>query len=181
MLLKNEWNADLAIRRFAEDYDYVSKTFGFEIGAIEVPKDPSVEICCPVCFCDYPLAEFVHMKDCGHGLCAYCYSGYLTSKVTDGVESVLTTCPERGCNMIVPERLFREHLGPGLLDRYLGFLTKSFVDLSQQSKWCPGRDCTLAVENKSGLPVDVKCTQCEKAFCFACTKDAHMPIDCEIL
>ena len=94
LLLKNEWNTGLAIKRFAEDYDYVSRTFGFEIGATQVPKDASTEFCCLVCYCEYPLSEFVHMPDCGHGLCEECYAEYLTSKVTDGNESVLTTCPE---------------------------------------------------------------------------------------
>ncbi len=132
---------------FAEDYDYVSKTFGFEIGANELPKgNENGEVLCPVCFCDYPLSEFVHMPDCAHGLCEYCYAGYLQSKVTDGVESVMATCPERGCNMIVPERLFRQLLEPEEVNRYMGFLIKSFVDLSKQAKWCPGRDCDMAVE-----------------------------------
>ena len=33
LLLKNEWNSDLAIKKFVEDYNYISKTFNFEIGA----------------------------------------------------------------------------------------------------------------------------------------------------
>ena len=103
-LLKNGWNADLAIKSFTSEFDYIETTFGFEIGANEVPT--SGDIFCPVCFCDYPANEFVHLPDCGHGLCSYCYTGYLTSKVGDGVECALTTCPERGCGMIVPERLF---------------------------------------------------------------------------
>ena len=37
LLLKNEWSANLAIRKFAEDPDYIQKTFGFEIGANTVP------------------------------------------------------------------------------------------------------------------------------------------------
>ena len=148
LLLKNQWNSNLAIKSFTEDYDYVSKTFGFEIGAKEIPTGPG-DICCPVCFCDYPLAEFVHMPDCAHGLCMYCYTGYLTSKVGDGVECALTVCPERGCNMIVPERLFQELLEPALFKRYQNFLMKSFVDLSKSAKWCPGRDCTQAVEYRA--------------------------------
>jgi len=37
----------------------------------------------------------------------------------------------------------------------------------------------MAVESFTGESVDVKCSLCAKAFCFGCTKDAHMPIDCE--
>lgn len=52
LLLKNEWNADLAIKAFSEDVDYISKTFGFEIGQNGEPAGD--EITCTVCFCDYP-------------------------------------------------------------------------------------------------------------------------------
>lgn len=178
LLLKNEWNSDLAIRKFSEDYDYISKTFGFEIGANPVPEGTD-DILCPVCFCDYPPNEFIFMPDCGHGLCNYCFPGYLQSKVGDGVESVLSVCPDAKCNMIVPERLFQQLCEPASYNRYKEFLSKSFVDLSKQAKWCPGRDCSMAVEYKAALTVDVTCSSCSKAFCFSCTKDAHMPMSCD--
>lgn len=146
---------------------------------MEVPADEGQEILCPVCFCEYPIAEFVHLPDCGHGLCTYCYTGYLQSKVGDGVECALSVCPERGCNMIVPERLFQQLLEPQTYARYRQFLIKSFVDLSKTAKWCPGRDCTMAVEYRAAQQVDVQCDSCQKSFCFACTRDAHMPIDCD--
>ena len=181
LLLKNEWNVELAIKQFTEDYDYISKTFGFEIGQNEPPTDTTVDVLCPVCFCEYPLEEHTFLPDCGHGLCTYCFGGYLTSKVGDGVESVLTVCPQQKCNMIVPERLFKELCEPQVYERYMNFLHKSFVDLSKQAKWCPGRDCTMAVEYKAAEPIDVQCISCDKAFCFGCTKSAHLPIDCDTL
>ena len=144
LLLKNEQRADLAIKAFTRDLDYVEKTFGFEIGANEVPT--TGDVLCPVCFCEYPVDEFVHLPDCGHGLCTYCYTGYLTSKVGDGTECVVTTCPDSACKMIVPERLFKQLLDQTLYARYHDFLEQSFVDLSNSMKWCPGTDCSSAVE-----------------------------------
>ena len=178
LLLKNEWNHEIALKNFTEDFDYILNTFGFEIGANPVPSGDD-EVLCPVCFCDYPPSEFIFLEDCGHGLCETCYTGYLTSKAGDGVESVLTVCPEQKCNMIVPERLFAQLLEPQLYQRYKDFLLKSFVDLSKQAKWCPGRDCGQCVEYKGGNPIDVQCDKCFKTFCFACAKDAHMPMDCD--
>ena len=32
MLLKNEWNHDLAIKNFCENPNYIKETFGFELG-----------------------------------------------------------------------------------------------------------------------------------------------------
>jgi len=108
LLLKNEWNSDLAIKKFVEDYNYISKTFNFEIGAGQIPDND--EITCDVCFCDYSREDFVTMPDCMHGLCTFCFTAYLESKVNDGVESVLSVCPEKACKMIVPGRLFEKLL-----------------------------------------------------------------------
>ena len=105
LLIKNEWNPELAIGNFSKDPDYIQKTFGFEIGVNQVPTGDA-EILCPVCFCEYGPEEFIHLQDCGHGLCQYCYTGYLDSKVGDGKGVEQTVCPEQKCNMIVPERLF---------------------------------------------------------------------------
>ena len=142
------------------------------------------ELLCPVCYVEYDLAEFVHLPDCGHGLCKNCYTCYLTSKVTDaGVDSVMTTCPSgEGCGMIVPQRLFKQLLSVKLYERYRSFLTRSFVDLSKWFKWCPGRDCSRAVQSFNMLKrVDVQCDSCQTAFCNSCLREAHMPIDCESL
>ncbi len=119
------------------------------------------------------------MPDCMHGLCTYCFTGYAESKVTDGVEAVLSVCPEEKCLMIVPERIFHQLLDAEKFARYKDFLAKSFVDLSKSAKWCPGRDCSMACEYRPAEPIDVECSGCQKAFCFGCTKDAHMPIDCD--
>ena len=58
---------------------------------------------------------------------------------------------------------------------------KSLIELCSKAKWCPGRDCTQGIESKTGDAVDVQCDKCNTAFCFGCTKAAHMPIDCETL
>ena len=76
------------------------------------------DILCEVCFCEYPESDFISLPDCGHGLCRYCYEGYLTSKVGDGKGAEQTICPNQNCRMIVPERIFIELLLPALVERY---------------------------------------------------------------
>ena len=83
--------------------------------------------------------------------------------------------------MIVPERLFLQLCNPQKAQRYQEFFLKSFIELCSKAKWCPGRDCTQGIESKTGDAVDVQCDKCNTAFCFGCTKAAHMPIDCETL
>lgn len=106
LLIRNGWSPSIALRNFSEDESYIFKTFGFNIGTNELPRGDE-DILCEVCYCEYPLGEFVYLEDCGHGLCSICYSGYLTSKVGDGKGCEQSVCPEQKCNMIVPERLFQ--------------------------------------------------------------------------
>ena len=58
---------------------------------------------------------------------------------------------------------------------------RSFVDLSQTCKWCPGTDCGKIVENSYADAVEVHCNACSKQFCFKCSDEPHMPIECEML
>jgi len=76
VLLKCEWSPHLAYRNFSDDTNFITRTFGFELGQNELPSSSS-EILCPVCFCEYPFDEFTFLSDCHHGLCTYCFTGYL--------------------------------------------------------------------------------------------------------
>jgi ariadne-1 len=82
--------------------------------------------------------------------------------------------------MIVPPRLFKKLLSDEQYTKYKMHLVNSFVDISKQAKFCPGRDCNKIVEQKTGEAIDIHCS-CGHSFCFGCLKDAHMPIDCELL
>ena len=39
----------------------------------------------------------------------------------------------------------------------------------------------MACESKYGDAIDINCTTCGLNFCFACTKSAHKPMDCDLL
>lgn len=54
------------------------------------------------------------------------------------------------------------------------------MNLSKQSKWCPGKQCDRVIETKYGRAIDCFC-DCGENFCFSCLKKAHTPIDCELL
>ena len=140
LLMKNKWSADKAIQAILNDPDYIEKTFKFSMND-EEEECKSADKTCGVCFCEYGSDEWVEIDTCGHGLCMYCYTGYLESKLRDGKESIFTYCPDEKCNMLVPERIFKELLPANEYERYQKFYGESFVDMQDNIVWCPGADC----------------------------------------
>lgn len=71
---------------------------------------------CPCCYCESD--SWVSISSCGHFLCQDCYTGYLISKVNDGQECVFAICPDQKCNMIVPDKLFRQLIDSIIYKKY---------------------------------------------------------------
>ena len=82
--------------------------------------------------------------------------------------------------MIVPARIFEQCLQKEQYEKYIRFLCKSFVDLSYNAKWCPGKGCAMICANKLGEPVEVECS-CGTRFCYGCLEAPHPPINCDLL
>ena len=112
VLMKNKWSVDRSVEAFGKDPDYIKNTFKFDMDESEknMEMDSNGEKTCGVCFCEYGADEWVSIRECGHGLCKYCFTGYLESKIGDGKEAIFTYCPEAGCNNLCPESHFRELL-----------------------------------------------------------------------
>ena len=51
--------------------------------------------------------------------------------------------------------------------------------MNKKYKFCPGKSCTAVAYSKFEL-VDIHC-DCGHSWCFQCSQDAHLPIDCELL
>ena len=47
---------------------------------------------------------------CGHHLCKYCWEDYLKLKTEDFLVTLSTTCPQKKCPLVVPERIFFKYL-----------------------------------------------------------------------
>ena len=183
VLMKNKWSVDKSVEAFAKDPDYIENTFKFKMEESEqnMKADCNGEHTCGVCFCEYGEDEWVTIKECGHGLCKYCFTGYLESKIGDGKESIFTYCPEAGCNNLCPESHFRELLSEEQFARYSKFLNDSFVDLQDDIIWCPGVNCNKVFKVKPNATCEqsITCEDCGEVFCPKCSKKAHYPLDCE--
>ena len=128
ILMKNKWNVGKAVTAFAKDPDYIENNFKCELAPEDSTGFPGYKLC-GVCFCEYGSDEWITIKECGHGLCQYCFTGYLESKIGDGRESIFTFCPEAGCNMTVPDYLFKALLSEKQYTRYQKFSSDAFVDM----------------------------------------------------
>ena len=182
ILINNGWHVQSSINALLDDGDYIEKTFKFtlEEGQKRHEENKRGVFTCTCCYCDCEPHEVIEMTDCAHRLCTDCFEGYCKSKVASGPDAIFATCPDQECKMILPAWVYKKCLDTTGYERYNFFLQKSFVEISKNAKWCPGRNCNMVCETKFDHPIDVTC-KCGESFCFGCNKEAHKPIDCDTL
>lgn len=139
----------------------------------------SGEIECLACADDVDASECTALQ-CEHAFCNTCWADYLSMKITEGAVEKLT-CPGMNCKSIVPGQLVGALVTPPIFEKYLRFMTKSFVESNAKCTWCPAPNCGNAitaemVRNQEGNTV--KCS-CGYSFCFSCHNEAHSPATCE--
>lgn len=91
LLLKFLWNKEQLIHSYMENENLVRQVLNVDLYGMKVDQDNSnKEIYCPVC---YNETEQTLGMECGHKLCFDCYKDYLTSQISLGPDSVMTSCP----------------------------------------------------------------------------------------
>jgi len=142
---------------------------------------------CLICADDLDASECTALT-CEHAFCNSCWSDYLTLKITEGSVEKLT-CPATGCKLIVPDSVVSLLVPESTFDKYVRFITKSFVESNAKCTWCPAPNCGNAITaemisspGSSGSNAvggnTVTCT-CGYSFCFTCHNEAHAPATCE--
>ena len=99
-------------------------------------------------------------------LCTDCFPMYAEEKVI-GADGVYATCPDSKCGLMIPPQTWKKLLSQELFEKYESFILKTFVELSYNAKYCPGKGCQYIVTNKTNKDVDVDCL-CGTQFCFGC-------------
>ena len=126
------------------------------------------------------------IADCGHAICTECFKNYLDEQVKAGPVCIEATCPTYGCGLIISDELYRKYISPQQFNKYKAYMLDSICTKNKSIKFCPGVNCSKIVElkgmqNSDDLTIDVQCGNCDKAFCFACLKGAHYPMECQLL
>lgn len=81
---------------------------------------------------------------CRHFYCRDCYGNYLALKVNEGASDDIT-CPAYKCKYIIDPVLLASLAPAPLYNKYVRFVTKSFVERNPHIKWCPAAGCNFAV------------------------------------
>lgn len=140
---------------------------------------------CLICADDLDASECTALT-CEHAFCNSCWNDYLTLKITEGSVEKLT-CPATGCKLIVPDQVVSMLVPESTFDKYLRFITKSFVESNAKCTWCPAPNCGNAItaemiSSSSGSNAvggnTVTCS-CGFSFCFTCHNEAHVPATCD--
>lgn len=140
-------------------------------------EDEPEEYECPVCYME--SNEWTKSPHCGHKFCDGCWQYNLEMQINEG-HTLDIHCMHNGCNTLISDDIIKKIVDKHVYEKYVKFLSQSFVDTNKGLKWCPARNCGKVVIEKiyeGGHPVG-KCS-CGKIFCFQCMEDAHTPLSCD--
>ena len=143
----------------------------------------SDEMTCAICF-DSFTSESSASLDCGHSFCKSCWVLYLTEKILDQGEAHYISCPDPDCHVYVDDRKVLSLIeDKRTRSKYIKLIINQFVIKNKRLRWCPTVDCASAIELAEIAPsssscLTVKCSNCNREFCFCCLEDPHEPVTC---
>jgi len=172
------WKPEKLLTKYFENPDAVIEELGILVDTydgeletkITVPKE------CLVCMDVFPPDGLLSLV-CGHSICKSCWNSYLTLKITEG-EVYKLSCLSSGCRRAIPVEIVKKLVETSVYEKYLRFVTKSFVEDNSLITWCPFPRCTNAITTDMVRGQVVQCS-CGFRFCFSCHHEAHSPASCE--
>jgi ariadne-1 len=139
---------------------------------------------CAICFDDELQSHEMLIMPCGHEFCIECWKCQIKTKLEDGPSCILATCPQAKCNELVTEEEVASAT-PDLLEKYLSYQVRNFVEMNGKSRWCPGPGCDriAAITSINGSLCDADsiiatCDKCTTCFCIKCGNEPHAPLLC---
>lgn len=89
-------------------------------------------------------------------------------------------CPGYKCNVLLDDQVIISVLDESWVSKYKQVITNGYVLSKRMICWCPGKDCSNAIEMKdlTNQPA-VRCS-CGMLFCFKCSNDIHNLIPCKM-
>jgi len=133
---------------------------------------------CLVCYT--PKDNTFESLKCRHFFCSDCWQEFLAVKTEDILVCLSSTCPQKGCSLVIPESFFLKYLvQKDLKDKFNKAILKNFTGYNPGIKFCPGLSCNICIKCESNIPKDITCI-CSTVFCFKCGKESHRPCTCEI-
>lgn len=99
----------------------------------------------------------------------------------DGPTCLIKTCPSMECKEIITEVEVKD-VAPNLLPKFQSYQLRSFVEVNEKLRWCPGPGCEqVAVIDPRGMGPKGTicfCDECKISFCHTCGREPHAPMNC---
>ncbi|KAL9165060.1 hypothetical protein ABFS82_06G146600 [Erythranthe guttata] len=182
LLRRNNWSTNSVFDEWFSDEDKVRKSVGLLPAAQESLKPDNY--LCKICFDKIePDVKTLSCGPCSHPFCPDCWKSYVSSSIKDGPGCLSLRCPEPECKAMVGPEFVESLASEEDKDKYYRYLLRSYVEGSQNRKWCPGPTCDLAVQIIDGSEnnyEEVNC-DCSHRFCWNCKEEPHRPVDCQIV
>jgi len=173
-----QWKTEKLLALFFENPSKVWQEVGYDPDSDDNNKEHKLRGKgeCLVCGDEFRSSECTALK-CKHRFCNECWNGYLSLKIKEGEVQKLH-CPARDCNVPVPEETVKKVVDEEVYEKFIRFITKSFVEDNSQVSWCPAPNCGNAITADMMIGATVQCS-CGYRFCFTCHNEAHEPAACE--
>jgi ariadne-1 len=121
LLRQFRWNKDRLLDAYMESSDSVLKSSGEPPSPIRPPSKRAritpVEFVCDVC-CDTPSESDVYKERCGHKFCNGCWEAYITCKVKDEGQCIVT-CMQEGCQTVLEGDTIQSLADAQCYERYI--------------------------------------------------------------
>lgn len=121
---------------------------------------------------------------CNHNFCCECWLEYVNSKLDDVFTILTASCPQFGCNLIIPENAIFAFVATYVDAEKLAVMNKAilknFTDRNKDMRWCPYPNCGVCVRSLAHYGKEIEC-ECGNVFCFSCGKEGHRPCQCEMI
>jgi ariadne-1 len=183
LLISYQWNMDSLKDKWYEDTEENRRRCGLDFTkeALNILNKKKVKQNNSECFiCMAPRDSTFFALNCQHNFCGDCWKGYLETRLEDILTCISSTCPQEGCNYIVPENVFRIFIKGAKLKEFEKVIYKNFTDNNVDMKWCSAPDCGICVRSISHFGKEVTC-ECGNVFCFKCGREGHRPCQCELV
>jgi len=178
LLRHYQWKTEVLHQRYWDSPEAVLKEAGLVCTAPDADDEMKLEGSgeCLVCCENVEGGECCALR-CRHRFCHDCWSSYLTMKIIEG-EVTRINCPALNCKYTVPDTVVQKLVDKEIYEKYLRFVTRSFVEDNAQLTWCPAPRCGNAITTDMLHGTIVQC-RCGFRFCFSCHHEAHAPASCE--
>ena len=179
VLMNYQWSLDKLMDHWYESMDVNRVKFGLDLpgkgNTIEENK------ACQICYStEEDEATLIALK-CKHYFCTDCWEYYLTEKSEELLTCLQSSCPSKGCNLIVPERMFYKYISSTkYINLYTKAVLKNYTENNKFMKICPGKLCSNIINSDNSYSrKEAKCS-CGESFCFNCSNPSHRPCSCEL-